>query len=115
MSVSSAASMVFHTPITFTSTNVAEDLAAITVAAEPDDACVGDHDVEAAEFANALLDDLLQRIGIADVGLVSDDLSAFVLDELDGFVELVRSGVGVVHRVDVAADVHRDDVSAFGG
>jgi len=47
--------------------------------------------------------------------LVGNDPPTLVLNELDGFIEIVGRGVGVVHRVDVAADVHGHDVGAFGG
>ena len=54
--------------------------------------------------------DLLDGIGVADVGLAGDDTSAFLLDELGGLVEVLGARVGIVDGVDVAADVERDDV-----
>jgi len=53
-----AASTVFQTPMRFHVDDVAEDLAAVSLAAESDDAGVGQDDVETAELADAFVDGL---------------------------------------------------------
>ncbi len=79
------------------------------------DARVGDDDVQpTAELVDTRLQDVLERRAIPDVGLLGDDAGTGVLDELDRGGQIVGSGHRVGHRRDLVAEVHRDDVGAFG-
>jgi len=70
--------------------DVPEDLAAVATVAQPNNPGVGDDDVEAAEFLDAVAHDLLESVGVANVDLMRDDSAPLVLDELHRFVELIR-------------------------
>ena len=79
------------------------------------DTGVRDHDVQPAEFVEPGLQRVLQRLLIANVGLLRNDSRAGVLDKLDREREIVGRRQGIGHRRDLVADVDRDDVRAVGG
>ena len=85
---------------------------AVAARAQSNDAGVRDHDVQAAELGESVGHHLFDGVGVAHVGLTGDDASALLLDELDGLVKILGTGIGVVDGIDVTADVERNDVRA---
>ena len=79
------------------------------------DACLGDDDVDLAEFGDAALQCLTQLGRLAHVGLGRDDAATGLLDELGGLLEILGRRHGVADGRDVLAQVDRDDVRAFFG
>ena len=79
------------------------------------DAGVGEHDVDAAEEGDSVVERRLQRCAVAHVGLHGVDASVERLDLRDGLGKLLRRGQRIGDRVDLRGDVDRDDVCAFLG
>ena len=66
-----------------------------------------------AEFVDAALNSGLQRREVSDVGNHGHHLAAGVSHQLRGFVRSDLVAQRVRDRVDIGADVHRDDVGAL--
>ena len=62
---------------------------------------VGEHEVEASQFGHAVVHHGLESLEVADVGLFGDDAPTGLLDQVDGFVEVLGRG----HRVGNAVDL----------
>lgn len=77
------------------------------------DAGIGDHDIEVAEIRKARLDGCAQLIAFAHVGLDRQDAAATVLDQLGRLVQILRGRQRIRVRLDVFANVDRDDVGTF--
>jgi hypothetical protein len=77
------------------------------------DAGVGDHDVEAAEFGDALLEGGFERRAVPDVGFPRDDASAGVLDEFHRGGHVLGGGHRIRNTGDLVAQVDRDDAGAL--
>jgi hypothetical protein len=77
------------------------------------DAGVGQDDVHRAEFGHACLERRLELRLVPHVGLPREDPAVQRLDLLDGLGQVLRSGHGVGNRLDLPADVNRDDVGAL--
>lgn len=86
---------------------------AVVACAHRRDPGIGNDDVEAAELVETGLQRFCQRPPIPNVGLVSDDARAGILDELDGGGQVVGVGHRIGHRVDLIAQVDRNDVGAL--
>jgi hypothetical protein len=80
-----------------------------------EDARVRRHDVELAELGDAVVNRLLEGAEVTDVGLDGDDPAVERLDLAGGLGEVLRGRHRVRHGGDLAGDVDRDDVGAFGG
>ena len=78
--------------------------------AQSHDARIGEHDVEPTQLGYTRVHGPLHRTGVADVHLGGDDAPIERLDQTHRLGQVGRGCVGVVHGVDVAADVDRDDV-----
>ena len=74
---------------------------------------VCDRDVEPTELRYAAVDRRRDRRRVATVGLGNGDAAAKLLDLRDGLVEILEPCERIVDRVDIGADVHRDDVGTF--
>ncbi|HTP18737.1 MAG TPA: hypothetical protein VMJ65_03985 [Solirubrobacteraceae bacterium] len=66
-----------------------------------------------SELSQAAVDCRRDRRRVANVRLGSGDAAAELLDLRDGLVEILGSCERIVDRVDIGADVHRDDVGAL--
>jgi hypothetical protein len=79
------------------------------------DTGVGADDIQPPQLSHAVVHGGLQRGEIAHVRLRSDDPAVQRLDRLDRLGQVGFGGQRVGHDVDLAADVHRDDVRALLG
>jgi hypothetical protein len=77
------------------------------------DAGVRRDDVQAAQFGDAIGDDLLQSGVVANVSLTGQDATAGLFDQLDGGGQIVWSAWRITDAVDRSADVDGDDVCAL--
>jgi hypothetical protein len=77
------------------------------------DAGVGHHDVEVAKLGQARVDCRLELIAVAHVGLAAHDPPAELLDHGHGLRQVFLGGQRVRVRLDLLADVDRDDVGAL--
>ena len=80
-----------------------------------DDAGIGDDDVEPAEGLQSLLEHRCEGIAVANVALPGEDSAATVLDQLHCGGQVIRGCAGVVGRLELCADVDRDDGGTLGG
>ena len=76
---------------------------------------IGEHEIEPAEFGDAVGHHLLEPFEVADVGLLGDDAPTGLLDEVDRLVEILAGRHRVGHAVDLFAQIERDDVGALFG
>jgi hypothetical protein len=88
------------------------DLLAL-VAADRQDARIGEDEVDTAEFCHAVGHGRLQPLEITHVALFGHDAAAGLLDEVDGLVEVFGRGQRIGHAVDLVAQIERDDVGAL--
>jgi hypothetical protein len=54
----------------------------------------GQHEVEASQFGNAVVDDGPESVHVTDVGLLCDDAPSGLLDQIDGFIEILAGAIG---------------------
>ena len=80
-----------------------------------EDPGVGEHEVEPAEFGDAVGHRGLEPFEVADVALLGDDAPTGLLDEVDGLVEILPARHRIGHAVDLVAQIERDDVGALFG
>ena len=95
--------------------DVAERPSPIVAVGHPDDARVGDDDVEAAELPNAVGDHRVDRFGVTNISLARQDPAALVLNQFHCGGKVVGGRAGVVGGVELRADVDGDDVGALAG
>ena len=77
---------------------------------------IGHHDVEATELLDALRDDALLAVGVANVEGLGEDLAALALDQADGLGEIFRCRwLVAVASGDRTAGVDGDDVGSGAG
>jgi len=83
--------------------------------ASPDwhDARVGEHEVNAPEYSDALLEALAYRRDVSDITDPGDDLGASLLDQSYRLSQVSLCAHGIVDRVDLIANVQADDVDAL--
>jgi hypothetical protein len=86
-----------------------------TSSGDPDDAGIGDDDVEPAEGPQSLVENRGNGIAVANVALPGKNSAATVLNQSHGGGQVVDSCPGVVGRLELCADVDRDDGGAIGG
>src|SRR4051794_37003157 len=79
------------------------------------DACVGEHEVDPAEFGDTIGHRCLQPSEVADIALFRHDATTRLLDQIHGFVEVLRRGHLIPDAVDLATQIERDDVGALFG
>jgi hypothetical protein len=73
------------------------------------------HDVQPAQLGEARLQRLAELGPLAHVGLHRHDAPVLRFDQADRLLQVVRAGQRVLDRVDVVAQVDRDDVGALLG
>ena len=95
--------------------DVAEGAVPIIGVGDPDDPGIGDDDVEPAEGLQSLLEHRCNGITVANVALPGQDSAATVLDQLHCGGQVIRGCAGVVGRLELCADVDRDDGGTLGG
>ena len=76
---------------------------------------IGEHEVDSAQFGDAVGHRGLEPFEVADVALFGDDAAARFLDEVDRLVEVLRAGHRIRHGGHLLAQVERDDVRALFG
>ena len=103
---------VFHTPVRFTPTTSSHCCSAEANPPGPMPALATTMR-DRAEFTDAVIERLLQHIGIAHVGLVCLDAASECFDLSNGFVEVVARRHRIPDRLDLLADVDGDDVGAL--
>lgn len=82
---------------------------------EPGDPGVGHDDVDPAELGQAVSDGSVELLLATDVSVAGHDPPAELLDLGDRLVEVLPGAQRVGHRVQVGAQVDRDDVGALLG
>ena len=81
--------------------------------AKAEDAGIAAHDVQPSQSRDPVVQGDLDRAEVTDIRLDGDDPAIERLDLLDGLGHVLRCRQLIWHRVDLTAEVKRDDVGAL--